>query len=107
MMRDTAQTGLALISRAYNTVRPSDWLNLGLVVSIKGTHWAADGARIEPALRDAGLRFQSGGGFLRTYLHEVQALGINRLDLNPCFNCADIEPTLKRLADDLLPGFAN
>ncbi|SFR47452.1 luciferase-type oxidoreductase, BA3436 family [Yoonia tamlensis] len=52
------------------------------------------------------LGFQSGTRFLRSYLAEIQSLGINHVALNLRFNGADIETTLKRLADDILPDFA-
>lgn len=56
--------------------------------------------------RPIHLGFQSGTGYLRRYLAEIQSLGINHVALNLRFNGADIETTLKRLADDVLPGFA-
>lgn len=51
------------------------------------------------------LGFSSGVTYLREYLQEVQSLGINHVALNLRFNRADMETTLKRLADDLLPDF--
>ncbi|MEO9781341.1 MAG: LLM class oxidoreductase [Sedimentitalea sp.] len=56
--------------------------------------------------RPIHLGFQSGTTFLRSYLREIEALGINHVALNLRFNSAGIETTLKRLADDLLPDFA-
>lgn len=56
--------------------------------------------------RPIHLGFQSGTGYLRRYLAEIQSLGINHVALNLRFNGADIETTLKRLADDVLPDFA-
>lgn len=53
------------------------------------------------------LGFRSGVTFLRGYLKAAQELGINHVALNLWFNQADIETTLKRLSDDLLPDFAN
>jgi luciferase-type oxidoreductase len=55
--------------------------------------------------RPIHLGFQSGVHFLRSYLREVQSLGINHVALNLRFNQADTETTLKRLADDLLGEF--
>ncbi|MEM8796893.1 MAG: LLM class oxidoreductase [Pseudomonadota bacterium] len=51
------------------------------------------------------LGFRSGIDFLRTYLRDLQALGINHVALNLRFNTADVEDTMKRLADDLLSEF--
>ena len=51
------------------------------------------------------LGFQSGVNFLRTYLVDLRSIGINHVALNMRFNQAEIEPTLKRLADDLLAEF--
>ncbi|WP_300033392.1 TIGR03571 family LLM class oxidoreductase [uncultured Roseobacter sp.] len=55
--------------------------------------------------RPIHLGFQSGTGFLRRYLREIEALGINHVALNLRFNSAPIDTTLKRLAEDLLPDF--
>ncbi|WP_282605797.1 TIGR03571 family LLM class oxidoreductase [Pelagibius sp. Alg239-R121] len=52
------------------------------------------------------LGFQSGSGFLRRYLREIETLGVNHVALNLRFNQTSIDTTLKRLADDLLPDFA-
>ncbi|MBY8976754.1 LLM class oxidoreductase [Rhodobacteraceae bacterium NNCM2] len=57
--------------------------------------------------RPIHLGFQSGVRFLARYLSEVKSLGINHVALNLRFNGADIETTMKRLADELLPDFAN
>ena len=51
------------------------------------------------------LGFRSGVEFLRTYLTEMHSAGINHVALNLRFNQADIEDTLARLADGLLPDF--
>lgn len=56
--------------------------------------------------RPIHLGFQSGVAFLRTYLREIRSLGINHVALNLRFNRADVETTLRRLADELLPDFA-
>ncbi|MEO0822864.1 MAG: TIGR03571 family LLM class oxidoreductase [Pseudomonadota bacterium] len=60
----------------------------------------------DAAARPIHLGFQSGLAFLRGYLREIRSLGINHVALNLRFNQADIETTLRRLADDLLPDFA-
>ncbi|MDO6477998.1 LLM class oxidoreductase [Shimia thalassica] len=52
------------------------------------------------------LGFRSGVTFLRSYLKEVQSLGINHVALNLRFNQAEIDTTLQRLSDDLLPDFS-
>ncbi|MBT0958312.1 LLM class oxidoreductase [Alphaproteobacteria bacterium KMM 3653] len=59
------------------------------------------------APRPIHLGFASGVDYLRRYLREVQSLGVNHVALNLRFNGAEIEDTMKRLADDLLPGFGN
>ena len=51
------------------------------------------------------LGFRSGTDFLRRYLEEIRDLGINHVALNLRFNGADIEDTMHRLANDLLPDF--
>lgn len=55
--------------------------------------------------RPIHLGFQTGINFLRGYLREVEALGINHVALNLRFNRAPIENTLRKLSDDLLPDF--
>lgn len=56
--------------------------------------------------RPIHLGFASGTNFLREYLSEVRALGINHVALNLRFNGADVEDTMKRIAHDLLPEFS-
>ena len=56
--------------------------------------------------RPIHLGFQSGVVFLRRYLSDIQSLGVNHAALNLRFNQANVETTLKRLADALLPDFA-
>lgn len=51
-----------------------------------------------------GLRL--GIKHLKTYLKSRQEIGINHVALNLRFNKANIETTLKRLADDVLPEFS-
>lgn len=50
-----------------------------------------------------GLRL--GTNHLRDYLNSRQEIGVNHIALNLRFNQADIEMTMKRLADDILPDF--
>lgn len=57
--------------------------------------------------RPIHLGFRSGTEFLRRYLAELRLLGINHVALNLRFNGADIEETLHRLADEILPEFSN
>ncbi|WP_228015933.1 LLM class flavin-dependent oxidoreductase [Leptolyngbya ectocarpi] len=52
------------------------------------------------------LGFRLGTRHLRTHLKSLEAIGINHVALNLRFNQANIETTLKRLADDILPDFA-
>ncbi len=51
-----------------------------------------------------GLRL--GSHHLRTYLKSREEIGVNHVALNLRFNQTDIETTLKRLADDILPRFS-
>jgi luciferase-type oxidoreductase len=51
-----------------------------------------------------GLRL--GARHLRVYLRRLEAIGVNHVALNLRFNQADVERTLRRLADALLPDFA-
>lgn len=55
--------------------------------------------------RPIHLGFQSGIPFLKSYLQDLRSQGINHVALNLRFNQADVEDTMKRLADDLLPEF--
>lgn len=52
------------------------------------------------------LGFRSGLGFLKDYLGELRTLGVNHVALNLRFNTADVEETMKRLSDELLPHFS-
>ena len=52
-----------------------------------------------------GLRL--GVNPLRDYLKSLEQMGLNHVALNLRFNQADIETTLNRLADDILPDFAD
>lgn len=61
----------------------------------------------EATPRPIHLGFQSGTAFLARYLQDLQSVGINHVALNLRFNQADIETTLKRLSDDLLPVFTS
>ncbi|KIC20105.1 5,10-methylene tetrahydromethanopterin reductase [Leisingera sp. ANG-Vp] len=56
--------------------------------------------------RPIHLGFQSGTGFLRSYLREIETLGVNHVALNLRFNQAPIEKTLQLLADTVLPDFS-
>lgn len=55
--------------------------------------------------RPIHLGFRSGIGFLKSYLAALQAGGINHIALNLRFNGAEVDDTLKRLAENLLPHF--
>ncbi len=56
--------------------------------------------------RPIHLGFQSGTDFLRSYLREVETLGVNHVALNLRFNQAPIVSTLEHLADTLLSDFS-
>ncbi|WP_299988478.1 LLM class oxidoreductase [uncultured Ruegeria sp.] len=56
--------------------------------------------------RPIHLGFQSGSDFLRSYLREIETLGINHVALNFRFNHALINTTLELLADTVLPDFS-
>lgn len=64
-------------------------------------------AQADAPARPIHLGFQSGTEFLLRYLREVRSLGVNHVALNLRFNGADIEDTMKRLADALWPEFSN
>lgn len=51
------------------------------------------------------LGFRLGANHLRAFLKLLEDIGINHVALNLRFNQADIETTLKRLADDILSDF--
>lgn len=51
------------------------------------------------------LGFRLGVNLLRAYLKSLEEIGMNHVALNLRFNQADIETTLKRLADEILPDF--
>lgn len=51
------------------------------------------------------LGFRSGSRHLRDYLAARQEIGVNHVAINLRFNQADIETTLRRLADKILPEF--
>lgn len=51
------------------------------------------------------LGFRSGANHLRAYLKSLEEIGVNHVALNLRFNQADIETTLKHLADEILPDF--
>lgn len=52
------------------------------------------------------LGFRSGVKHLCSYLKSLEETGINHVALNLRFNQSDIETTLKRLANELLPEFS-
>ena len=52
------------------------------------------------------LGFRSGANVLIDYLKTIEAAGINHVALNLRFNQAEIETTLQRLADHVLPTFS-
>ncbi|MEM7522424.1 MAG: LLM class oxidoreductase [Pseudomonadota bacterium] len=56
--------------------------------------------------RPLHLGFQSGARHLKAYLRELEAIGVNHVALNLRFNQDDVETTLKRLANEILPDFS-
>ncbi|SFR18602.1 LLM class oxidoreductase [Poseidonocella sedimentorum] len=62
-------------------------------------------AQADAPPRPIHLGFRAGTDHLRRYLEEIRALGINHVALNLRFNGADIEDTMTRLADEILPDF--
>lgn len=52
------------------------------------------------------LGFRLGASHLRAYLKSAEDIGVNHVALNLRFNRADIETTLARLADEILPDFS-
>ncbi|MEO0804269.1 MAG: LLM class oxidoreductase [Cyanobacteria bacterium J06642_2] len=57
--------------------------------------------------RPIHLGFRLGVEPLRAYLKSLEDIGVNHVALNLRFNRANVETTLKRLAEDLLPDFAD
>lgn len=51
------------------------------------------------------LGFRLGVNHLRAYLKSLEEIGVNHVALNLRFNRANIETTLKRLAENILPAF--
>jgi luciferase-type oxidoreductase len=51
------------------------------------------------------LGFRLGVNPLRAYLKSLEAIGVNHVALNLRFNQADIETTMRRIADEVLPDF--
>lgn len=100
---------------------PRDARSQGQVVSAYRARIAEAGLQNKPVLqslyvdvqadpdaapRPIHLGFSSGTTFLRRYLREIAALGINHVALNLRFNSAPIEDTLKQIADELLSEFS-
>ena len=56
--------------------------------------------------RGIHLGFRSGVRALRAYLHALEEIGVNHVAINLRFNRANIETTMKRLANELLPDFS-
>ncbi len=62
-------------------------------------------AQADAPPRPIHLGFQSGTDHLKRYLMQIRDLGINHVALNLRFNGADIEATMHRLAEEILPEF--
>ncbi|WP_299472563.1 hypothetical protein [uncultured Roseibium sp.] len=59
----------------------------------------------DAAPRPIHLGFQSGVSYLKQYLSELKSIGINHVALNLRFNNAEIETTMQRISDEVLPEF--
>lgn len=81
---------------------PPDNPLLGVTISLD----KPDAAPPRP-IRPIRPGFQSGTDYPRRYLTELRQLGVNHVALNLWFNGADLETTMKRLADEILPDFAS
>ncbi|MEO0343237.1 MAG: LLM class oxidoreductase [Pseudomonadota bacterium] len=62
-------------------------------------------AEVDAAPSPIHLGFRSGTNFLKRYLAEIRSCGVNHVALNLRFNQADIESTLRQIADDVFPDF--
>jgi len=51
------------------------------------------------------LGFRTGANYLITYLHHLKTIGVNHVSINLRFNSNDMERTLERLAEKVLPEF--
>ncbi|MEM8863643.1 MAG: LLM class flavin-dependent oxidoreductase, partial [Chloroflexota bacterium] len=51
------------------------------------------------------LGFKSGKNALISYLKSLEAAGINHVAINLRFSHSNIETTMKRLADEIMPSF--
>ncbi|WP_298835806.1 LLM class oxidoreductase [uncultured Roseobacter sp.] len=56
--------------------------------------------------RPIALGYAAGTGFLRDHLKSLEAIGVNHVMLNLRYNNAGIEPTLERIASEILPDFS-
>ncbi len=63
---------------------------------------AADSSAVP---RPIHLGYHLGIDHLRDYLHDRREIGVNHVAINLRFNQADIEDTLQRLSDEILPEF--
>ena len=55
--------------------------------------------------RPIALGYAAGTDYLREHLLALEAIGVNHVALNLRFNNADIEPTMERIAEEILPAF--
>lgn len=56
--------------------------------------------------RPIALGFAAGTDFLRDHLLALQAIGVNHVALNLRYNNAAIEPTMEKIAQDILPALS-
>ena len=55
--------------------------------------------------RPIALGYAAGTDFLREHLKGLEAIGVNHVALNLRYNNAEIEPTLEKIAKEILPEF--
>ena len=55
--------------------------------------------------RPIALGYAAGTDFLRAHLKGLEAIGVNHVALNLRYNNAEIEPTLEKIAKEILPEF--
>ena len=56
--------------------------------------------------RPIHLGFRTGARYLRSHLEALQEIGVNHVALNLRFDGGNVETTIRRLADDVLPAFS-
>ena len=96
-----AQNQQELISQYRRNVAASGQIDKPVMQSLYVDVLDTPDARTRPIV----LGYQAGTSFLVEHLTELQSMGVNHVALNLRYNFDDIEDTLKRLADEVLPHF--